>query len=155
MSLLENGLRLLEMWWVKPQGTAATATLPVATSIALILEAVACLLQTGNLGIAARDVGAADPQEAISAFCHTFMLAIGVYALLGPIGPGVARPLILLLGWEGEVAGRAASHIRIIPLGSLSVSSEIHAGSRRPPPPLLSWQRHGWSGSSPETRRMS
>ncbi|MCR4424941.1 MAG: MATE family efflux transporter [Firmicutes bacterium] len=119
MSLLENGLRLLEMWWVKPLGTAATATLSVAASITLILEAIARLLQTGNLAIASRHVGAADPQEAISAFCHTFILAVGVYMLLGPIGSGVARPLILLLGWEADVVGPAAGYIRIILLGSL------------------------------------
>jgi len=113
-----NVSQILDTLWVGKLGSAALAAVTISITIRWMVNSLANGLGIGGLAVVSRRIGARDRAAAEHAAWQTILLGLGVSFLLGILGLLLARPLLVLLGADGEVLPLGLSYLRIT-LGGL------------------------------------
>jgi putative MATE family efflux protein len=115
--ILEMGVlnvsQILDTLWVGQLGSAALAAVTISITIRWMLNSLANGLGIGGMAVVARRIGERDRAAAEHATWQTILLGIIVSIVLGVLGILVARPLLLLLGAEGEVLPMGIAYLNV------------------------------------------
>ena len=112
-----NIAQVLDAYWVGRLGSAALAAVTICSTVRWVFNSLANGLGIGGMAVVARRVGARDKDVAARAAGQTILLGLVASLLVGGLGLGMARPLLILLGAGAEVLPLALAYLRVSLLG--------------------------------------
>jgi putative MATE family efflux protein len=126
---VQNLAQVLDTYWVGQLGSAALAAVTISITIRWVLNSLANGLGVGGMAVVARRIGAKDPAAAEHAAWQTILLGVTMSLILSVTGLVLARPLLTLLGADGEVLplGLAYMHIGFAGIFTLILVFAINA----------------------------
>jgi putative MATE family efflux protein len=110
---IQNVAQVMDTYWVGKLGSAALAAVTISITIRWVVNSLANGLGIGGMAVVARRIGERDQAAAEHATLQTIMLGLVVSLVLGAVGLGIARPLLVLLGADAEVLPLGLSYLRI------------------------------------------
>lgn len=116
-----NVAQVFDTLWIGKLGSAALAAVTISIAIRWVINSMANGLGSGGLAVVARRVGEKDEAAAAHAAWQTIILGVLISLLLGVVGVLLARPMLLLMGADGEVLPLGLSYLRITMAGLFTV----------------------------------
>ncbi|MCU0722588.1 MAG: MATE family efflux transporter, partial [Planctomycetes bacterium] len=116
---LEDLYSLVDLFWVGKLGSPAVAALALCGALVGMAFTVAVGIATGALAVVARRMGEGKPEAAFAATWQALYLGVGLGLLSTALAVPLARPLLALLGAEGEVLELGTVYLRTLALGAV------------------------------------
>jgi putative MATE family efflux protein len=108
-----NVAQILDTYWVAQLGSAALAAVTISATVRWVVNSMANGLGSGGMAAVARRIGASDRDAASHAAAQTILLGFGASLVLGALGIGLAKPLLILLGADAEVLALGLAYLRV------------------------------------------
>jgi len=112
----------IDMIWVGRLGSASIAGVGVSGMAVMLLNSMMMGLAQGMRAVVARFVGAGNNQGASHAAQQAFAICAAFSVIMAAIGIFLAEPILVLLGLEADVVSEGAAYMRILFIGSVSMS---------------------------------
>jgi multidrug resistance protein, MATE family len=112
--LLAMMVGLVNTYLVGHLGAAPLAAVGLATQWVFLAQTLFASIATGSTALIARFVGAGDPDDASWVLHQSMLVGVLVGLLTTVLGVGLARPLLVLLGAEPDVALMGAAYLRVV-----------------------------------------
>jgi putative MATE family efflux protein len=118
---------MIDMIWVGKLGSAAIAGVGISGMAALVMMSARMGLNTGTRAFVARFVGAGDHEAANHVAQQTFVISALFAIFTAIIGILFAEKILILLGVEPDVVKQGADYMRIVFVGSVTMSFTMMA----------------------------
>jgi putative MATE family efflux protein len=116
--MMESVFVVADVFWVAKLGADALASVGLAESLVVVIEATAMGLSMGATAVVARRIGAKDPAGAARAAVQAMALALVLAALAGVAGALAAPRLLGAMGASPGVVAVGTSYTRVLLGGS-------------------------------------
>ena len=118
---------MIDMIWVGSLGSSAIAGVGISGMAAMVMMSARMGLNTGTRALVARFVGAKDNDSANHVAQQAFVLSALFAMLTATIGILFAEKILVLMGVEPDVVKQGADYMRIVFVGSVSMSFTMMA----------------------------
>lgn len=95
-------------------GNTAFAAMNIVWPVLAIISALGLMIGSGGSALVSKTFGEGNPHKACLTFTNLVKVCIGIGIVLGAITFILMKPLVILLGAEGEMVGYAMTYGRII-----------------------------------------
>lgn len=113
---------IIDMIWVGKLGAASMAGVGVAGMIINLISAMMTGLTTGMRAMVARFVGADDAAGANHSARQAFVISAGFAMIVATTGIFFSETILILFGLEADVVAQGAAYMRIMFVGSATMS---------------------------------
>jgi putative MATE family efflux protein len=112
----------IDMVWVGRLGSAAIAGVGVAGMAVMLLNSMMMGLSQGMRAVISRFIGARNNEGANHSAQQAFAICAAFSVVMAFVGVFLAEPILVLLGLEADVVTEGAAYMRILFVGSVSMS---------------------------------
>ena len=113
-NLLQTFYNLADMFWVGRVSPEAVAAVALMFPLSWLFISTAMGLTAATVAIVSQYVGAGDRRMADRVVAQTMLLAVAVSSVLSAVGLLYRRPILRLIGADGQVFDEALAYIEII-----------------------------------------
>ncbi|MFC4553250.1 MULTISPECIES: MATE family efflux transporter [Halorussus] len=113
-NLLQTVYNLADMFWVGRVGATAVAAVSLMFPTAWLFVSIAMGLTAASVALVSQHVGAGEDRAADNVVAQTTLLTVVVALALSAFGYAFRRPLVSLVGAEGQVYAYALQYIEVL-----------------------------------------
>jgi len=110
---------LTDAYFVARLGTEPLAAMGFTFPVVMIVHGLVMGIGIGAASVLSRTIGQGDPQRVRRLTMHSLYLGLALTALLIVVGYAFLRPIVTLLGADGEIASMTMAYLRIWLAGML------------------------------------